>query len=158
MKRKTKPNPLRHTYVDIAKVCEKHQISDLDPDFHTRDNTRALLVDKATIDDIKQEALQQPCKQLPKRLFTPQAREMGIIRNMPERPNTDSPQIISDFLEDYPSPEAVQKEFWEILIAAMGSEHADMWDGKQRANKLFFYEQLGEFLGEVYRQWGLTAR
>ena len=77
---------------------------------------------------------------------------MSIIRNMPERPGTDGNPILSDFLEDYPSLEAVQKELWELLIAAMGSEHSDMWDRKQRANKLFFYEQLGEFLGEVYRQ------
>jgi hypothetical protein len=27
----------------------------------------------------------------------------------------------------------------------MGSEHADMWDGKARAEKLFFYEQNGRF-------------
>ncbi|WP_343701629.1 hypothetical protein [Chitinophaga sp.] len=63
----------------------------------------------------------------------------------------DKRQIIQDFLEEYPSKEAVQKELWELLIAAMGSHHADMWDSSDRARKLFFYEQLGDFIGEVYK-------
>ena len=76
---------------------------------------------------------------------------MSIIRKLQQLPGKDSTQIITDFIEDYPSQQAVEKELWELLIAAMGSEHADMWDRKTRANKLFFHEQLSAFIGEVYR-------
>lgn len=58
--------------------------------------------------------------------------------------------LITDFLETYPSAKEVKQDLWELLIAAMGSNHADMWDGKNRAGKLFFYEQMGNFLEQIY--------
>lgn len=62
--------------------------------------------------------------------------------------------MLTDFLETYPNAQLVKQKLWELLIAAMGSEHADMWDGKARAGKLFFYEQMGDFIEEVYGELG----
>ena len=58
--------------------------------------------------------------------------------------------MLKEFLETYPNVQLVKQNLWELLIAAMGSEHADMWDGKARAEKLFFYEQMGDFIEKVY--------
>jgi hypothetical protein len=60
--------------------------------------------------------------------------------------------MLTDFLETYPNAQAVKQNLWELLIAAMGSEHADMWDGKARAEKLFFYEQMGDFIEKIYKE------
>lgn len=62
--------------------------------------------------------------------------------------------ILTDFLETYPNAQTVKQNLWELLIAAMGSGHADMWDGKARAEKLFFYEQMGDFIEKVYKAIG----
>lgn len=57
---------------------------------------------------------------------------------------------IIDFLELHPDVKDVKRILWEWLIAAMGSKHADMWIGEQRAEMLFFYEQIGSFVEQVY--------
>lgn len=62
--------------------------------------------------------------------------------------------MLTDFLETYPNAQMVKQNLWELLIAAMGSEHADMWDGKARAEKLFFYEQMGDFIEKIYKALG----
>lgn len=62
---------------------------------------------------------------------------------------TENPLIL-DFLETYPSAKEVKQNLWELLITAMGSDHADMWDGKNRAEKLFFYEKIGSFIEQIY--------
>ncbi|RPD39457.1 hypothetical protein [Chitinophaga barathri] len=52
---------------------------------------------------------------------------------------------IQDFFESYPDPDAAKKVLWELLVAATGSQHADIWNGETRAKMLFFYEQCGDF-------------
>ena len=39
------------------------------------------------------------------------------------------------------------------LLAAMGSAHADMWTSEVRANMLFFTEQCGDVLDEMYARY-----
>lgn len=61
----------------------------------------------------------------------------------------DKPAII-DFMENYRTANDVHQVVWEILLAAMGSEHADMWSKEERAEKMFFLEVLTNFVKEVY--------
>lgn len=53
--------------------------------------------------------------------------------------------------EAYPKAKQVKAELWELLIAAMGSDHADMWDKKERANKMFVVELLGALMDTIYK-------
>ena len=62
---------------------------------------------------------------------------------------TDS-SAIADFLESYPTPQQARKILWELLIAAMGSRHADMWTQEVRANMVFFTEQCGELIEAMH--------
>jgi hypothetical protein len=62
--------------------------------------------------------------------------------------------MLTDFLETYPNVQVIKQMLWELLIAAMGSEHANMWDGKARAEKLFFYEQMVDFIEKIYNKIG----
>jgi len=73
---------------------------------------------------------------------------MGKLCNL--NPKLKDNAVLKEFLETYPNVQLVKQNLWELLIAAMGSEHADMWDGKARAEKLFFYEQMGDFIEKVY--------
>ncbi|MBO9150760.1 hypothetical protein ACFOTA_00955 [Chitinophaga sp. GCM10012297] len=59
-------------------------------------------------------------------------------------------EVVRDFVDTYPSAQKVKSELWELLIAAMGSEHADMWDRKQRADKLLMIELLGALVDRFY--------
>lgn len=61
---------------------------------------------------------------------------------------------IADFLDSYPCSEDVKHRLWELLIAAMGSEHSDMWNRKARADMLFFYEQICNFMDAFYAKQG----
>jgi hypothetical protein len=77
---------------------------------------------------------------------------MGKLCNLNAK--LEDTTMLTDFLETYPNAQVVKQNLWELLIAAMGSEHADMWDGKARAEKLFFYEQMGDFIEKVYKALG----
>ncbi|WP_123847679.1 hypothetical protein [Chitinophaga lutea] len=57
---------------------------------------------------------------------------------------------IHEFISAFPSPEQVNKLSWELLIAAMGSEHADMWSKEERANMMLFVELAQQALHEIY--------
>lgn len=59
-------------------------------------------------------------------------------------------EAITDFFDCYPAPQSAKSKLWELLVAAMGSKHADMWDGETRADMLFFIERCGEFFEAVY--------
>lgn len=54
-------------------------------------------------------------------------------------------------MEAYPKAKQVKAELWELLIAAMGSDHADIWDKKERANKMFVVELLGALMDAIYK-------
>lgn len=60
-------------------------------------------------------------------------------------------EAIRDLKEAYPKARQVKAELWELLIAAMGSDHADMWDKKERANKMFVVELLGALMDTIYK-------
>lgn len=47
---------------------------------------------------------------------------------------------LDNFFQSYPHPQHVKAQLWELLVAAMGSEHADMWSARERADQLFFHE------------------
>jgi len=64
-----------------------------------------------------------------------------------------SESAIQDFLESYPSPQQARKVLWELLIAAMGSQHADMWTQEVRANMVFFTEQCGELIEAMHARF-----
>lgn len=53
--------------------------------------------------------------------------------------------------ESYPKAKDFKSELWELLIAAMGSDHADMWDKNERAKKMFLIELLGTLVGKLYK-------
>ncbi|MCK7555805.1 hypothetical protein MKQ70_12565 [Chitinophaga sedimenti] len=55
----------------------------------------------------------------------------------PKTASKNTAAYIADFFECYPAPQHAKHKLWELLIAAMGSQHADMWDGDQRADMLF---------------------
>jgi hypothetical protein len=74
---------------------------------------------------------------------------MGKIVDL-ESNSENSVEAIIDFFECYPAPKSAQGKLWELLVAAMGSKHADMWDGDTRADMLFFVERCGEFFEAVY--------
>lgn len=57
---------------------------------------------------------------------------------------------VQDFFESYPNPDMAKQALWELLIAAVGSQHADLWDGETRAKMLFFYEQCGDLFDTLY--------
>lgn len=61
---------------------------------------------------------------------------MGKLRNLNSK--LEDTTMLTDFLETYPSAQLVKQNLWELLIAAMGSEHADMWDGKLVQKNYFF--------------------
>ena len=60
-------------------------------------------------------------------------------------------KALRDLQEIYPKAKQVKAELWELLIAAMGSDHADMWDKKERANKMFVVELLGALMDKIYK-------
>lgn len=64
-----------------------------------------------------------------------------------------APSVIDDFIASYPAPQEARKILWELLLAAMGSAHADMWTSEVRANMLFFTEQCGDVLDEMYARY-----
>lgn len=67
-----------------------------------------------------------------------------------ETSSPNSAEAITDFFEYYPASESAKSKLWELLIAAMGSKHADMWDGEARADMLFFIERCGDLIEAVY--------
>lgn len=60
-------------------------------------------------------------------------------------------QAIQDFVSTYESPTAANNIAWELLLAAMGSDHADMWSKKDRANMMLYIELLQQMIKEVFR-------
>ncbi|MGN7721209.1 hypothetical protein [Chitinophaga sp. 22620] len=60
-------------------------------------------------------------------------------------------EAFRDLKEAYPEAKQVNAELWELLIAAMGSDHADMWDKKERTNKMFVVELLGALMDTIYK-------
>lgn len=76
---------------------------------------------------------------------------MGKLVDLEANPGTSAEAII-DFFECYPAPQSAKGKLWELLVAAMGSQHADMWDGESRADMLFFIERCGELFEAVYEK------
>ena len=74
---------------------------------------------------------------------------MGKIVDL-ESSSENSVEAIIDFFECYPIPKTAKGKLWELLVAAMGSKHADIWDADARADMLFFVERCGEFFDAVY--------
>ncbi|MGX5817174.1 hypothetical protein ACWKWU_03210 [Chitinophaga lutea] len=64
--------------------------------------------------------------------------------------NSSNSEGISDFLEAYPTPKDVYSQTWELILAAMGSDHADTWSKEERAAKLHYLELMDNFVTEVY--------
>lgn len=60
------------------------------------------------------------------------------------------PEAVADFLECYPFAQTAKDKLWELLLAAMGSKHADMWDAHTRATMLFFFEQCCGVFDTIY--------
>lgn len=60
-------------------------------------------------------------------------------------------EALQNLKEAYPKARQIKAELWELLIAAMGSDHADMWDKKERANKMFVVELLGALMDTIYK-------
>ncbi|WP_343703746.1 hypothetical protein [Chitinophaga sp.] len=66
------------------------------------------------------------------------------------QPSCLSSTTIENLKDTYPSVEEAQKPLWELLVAAMGSQHADMWNGMDRANLLLYYELLSDLISNIY--------
>jgi hypothetical protein len=90
-------------------------------------------------------------------LFVPLSRPIITLKSNtmaklvnPEAISRSAAANFADFIECYSVPQHAKHKLWELLIAAMGSKHADMWDGEQRADMLFFVEQCNNVFDAVY--------
>ncbi|WP_119080866.1 hypothetical protein [Chitinophaga alhagiae] len=58
---------------------------------------------------------------------------------------------VQELLSSYASPDEANLRSWELLLAAMGSSHADVWSKEERAGMMFHVELLQNLVKEVYR-------
>lgn len=71
--------------------------------------------------------------------------------NCKSRKVSGANEAFQALMDAYPKAKHVKAELWELLIAAMGSDHADMWNKKERAKKMFLVELLNALIVEGYQ-------
>ncbi|MDR3716668.1 MAG: hypothetical protein P4L51_28000 [Puia sp.] len=59
-------------------------------------------------------------------------------------------EIIKDFCSWY-TPEELQEELLDLLLAAVNSEEADNWDCTVRGRFIFLYRQLVKLVTALYK-------
>ncbi len=73
----------------------------------------------------------------------------GNLSVADERVAATAGEIMADFCNWY-TPEEVQEELLDLLLAAINSEEADNWNSAVRGEFIFLYRQLVKLAGAVY--------
>lgn len=75
----------------------------------------------------------------------------------PKTNNFLNTPAVQELLSSYASSDEANLRTWELLLAAMGSSHADVWSKEERAGMMFHVELLQNLVKAVYHLANKTS-